>query len=123
MMVVPEGENFEVEAYLQNKDIGFVHEGDSAEIKVHTFPFTKYGVINAKVTRISDDAFSLEQNKRDPSQNEALVYTMGLQMERGTIRVNNQDVRLIPGMAVTAEVKTGERRMIEYFLAPLLKAK
>jgi hemolysin D len=128
MMIVPEGENFEVEVYLQNRDIGFVHKGDSAEIKVHTFPFTTYGVINAKVTRISDDAFSigretLEQNKRDPGQNEALVYTMGLQMERDTIRVNGKDVRLMPGMAVTAEVLTGERRMIEFFLAPLLKAR
>ena len=123
MMIVPEGENFEVEAYLQNKDIGFVHDGDSAEIKIHTFPFTKYGVINARVMRISDDAFSLEQNKKDPSQNEALVYTMGLTMEQSTIRVNGKDVRLMPGMAVTAEVKTGERRIIDFFLAPLLKAR
>lgn len=128
MMIVPEGENFEVEVYLQNKDIGFVHKGDSAEIKIHTFPFTKYGVINAKVTRISDDAFSVNTGDRsrsvpDPSQNEGLVYTMGLQMEKGTIRVNDKEVRLMPGMAVTAEVKTGERRMIEFFLAPLLKAK
>lgn len=123
MMIVPEGENMEVEVYLQNKDIGFVHKGDSAAIKVHTFPFTKYGVINATVTRISDDAFPLDQNKKDPSQNEALVYTMGLQMEKGTIHVNDKDVRLTPGMAVTAEVKTGERRMIEFFLAPLIKAR
>jgi hemolysin D len=128
MMIVPEGDNFEVEAYLQNKDIGFVHTGDSAEIKIHTFPFTKYGVINAKVTRISDDAFptnkqTLDQNKKDPTENEALVYTMGLIMEQSTIRVNDKDVRLMPGMAVTVEVITGERRMIEYFMAPLLKAR
>src|SRR6478609_4427145 len=99
MMVVPEGENFEVEAYLQNKDIGFVHKGDTAEIKVHTFPFTKYGVINARVTRISDDAFSVSAkgDRINSVPDENLVYTMGLQMEKGTIRVNDKDVRLMPG--------------------------
>ncbi len=122
MTIVPEGENLEVEVFLQNKDIGFVHEGDAAEIKIQTFPFTKYGVINATVTRLSNDAFSLEKNQRDPSQNEGLVYTMGLRMEKSTIQVNGEDVILMPGMAVTAEVKTGERRIIEFFLSPMLKA-
>ena len=122
MTIVPEGENLEVEVFLQNKDIGFVHEGDAAEIKIQTFPFTKYGVINATVTRLSNDAFSLEQNQRDPSQNEGLVYTMGLRMAKSTIQVNGEDVILMPGMAVTAEVKTGERRIIEFFLSPVLKA-
>lgn len=123
MMIVPEGENLEVEVWLENKDIGFVQEGDAAEIKVHTFPFTKYGVIDAKVTRISNDAFSTEQTQKDPSQNAGLVYTMGLTMANNTMMVNGRSVPLMPGMAVTAEVKTGERRMIEFFLAPLLKAK
>jgi len=123
MIIVPEGENLEVEVYLQNKDIGFVKKGDAAEIKIHTFPFTQYGVIDAKVTRISNDAFSLEQTRKDPSQNEGLVYTMGLIMAKSTLQVNGQEVSLMPGMAVTAEVKTGDRRIIEFFLAPLLKAK
>lgn len=123
MIIVPEGENLEVEVYLQNKDIGFVHEGAEAEIKVHTFPFTQYGVIDAKVTRISNDAFSLEPTRKDPSQNEGLVYTMGLVMAKSTLQVNGQEVSLMPGMAVTAEVKTGDRRIIEFFLAPLMKAK
>lgn len=123
MIIVPEGENLEVEVYLQNKDIGFVKKGDAAEIKIHTFPFTQYGVIDAKVTRISNDAFSMEQTRKDPSQNEGLVYTMGLVMAKSTLHVNGQEVSLMPGMAVTAEVKTGDRRIIEFFLAPLMKAK
>jgi len=128
MIIVPEGEHLEVEVYLQNKDIGFVKKGDAAEIKIHTFPFTQYGVIDAKVTRISNDAFSVSQGDRsrsvpDQSQNEGLVYTMGLIMAKSTLQVNGQEVSLMPGMAVTAEVKTGDRRIIEFFLAPLLKAK
>jgi len=131
MTIVPEGENLEVEAYLQNQDIGFVHAHDLAEIKVHTFPFTRYGVINAKVMRISNDAFAIhEADKAASTQGEArsaindqsLVYTLGLVMEKNSIRVNGEEVMLMPGMAVTAEVKTGERRIIEYFLSPLVKA-
>lgn len=113
MLVVPDEEQLEVEVYLENKDIGFVHEGMPAEIKIHTFPFTKYGVINAEVTTVSDDATVDDQR--------GLIYRMQLRMEKSTLWVEGKEVKLQPGMAVTAEVQTGERRIIEFFLAPLLR--
>lgn len=113
MIIVPEEENLEVQVMLGNQDVGFVQKDMSAEIKVHTFPFTKYGLIDATVTHISDDAIIDEKL--------GLVYTMHLKMHRSTIRVEARDVKLIPGMAVTAEVKTTQRRVIEYFLSPLLR--
>ena len=113
MTIVPDQARLEVEAVLQNRDIGFVHPGMPAEIKIHTFPFTKYGVIEGEVTAVSADAIADEQR--------GLVYRMRLRMQRDRIRVNGQPVQLIPGMAVTAEVKTGQRRIIEFFLAPLLR--
>lgn len=115
MLVVPDEEQLEVEVFLENKDIGFVFEKMPAEIKVHTFPFTKYGVIDAEVFNVSNDAIVDEQR--------GLIYRMQLRMAKNTIAVNNKVVNLMPGMAVTAEVKTGKRRIIEFFLAPLLKAK
>ncbi|MGC0119282.1 HlyD family type I secretion periplasmic adaptor subunit [Pseudoalteromonas piscicida] len=115
MLVVPDEEQLEVEVFLENKDIGFVHEGMSSEIKIHTFPFTKYGVIDADVTNVSDDATADEQR--------GLIYRMQLRMAKNTLWVEGKEVRLQPGMAVTAEVQTGERRIIEFFLAPLLRAK
>lgn len=115
MLVVPDEEQLEVEVFLENKDIGFVHEGMPAEIKVHTFPFTKYGVIDADVTTVSDDATVDEQR--------GLIYRMQLRMAKNTLWVEGKEVKLQPGMAVTAEVQTGERRIIEFFLAPLLRAK
>ena len=84
-----------------------------AEIKIHTFPFTKYGVIDAKVTSVSDDATVDEKR--------GLIYGMELLMNKNAIWVDNYEVKLIPGMAVTAEVKIGTRRIIEFFLSPLLK--
>jgi hemolysin D len=100
---------------LGNDDIGFVQKDMQAEIKVHTFPFTKYGLIDATVTNISDDAIINEKL--------GLVYAMHLKMHKSHIQVENKQVKLIPGMAVTAEVKTDKRRVIEFFLAPLLKYK
>lgn len=113
MLIVPDEEQLAVEVFLDNKDIGFVHEGLAAEIKIHTFPFTKYGVIDGKVTTISDDAIVDEQR--------GLIYSMQLLMEKRYIQVDNKAVKLMPGMAVTAEVQTGKRRIIEFFLAPLLR--
>lgn len=115
MIIVPEEESLEVQVMLGNQDIGFVQKDMAAEIKVHTFPFTKYGLIDATVTHISDDAIIDEKL--------GLVYTMHLKMHKSTIRVEAKDVKLIPGMAVTAEVKITQRRVIEYFLSPLLRYK
>jgi len=115
MLIIPDEEQLEVEVFLENKDVGFVHKAMPAEIKVHTFPFTKYGVIDAEVSNISNDAIVDEQR--------GLVYGMQLRMAKNTIDVNGKVVRLMPGMAVTAEVKTGDRRVIEFFLAPLLRAR
>ncbi len=113
MLVVPDEEQLEVEVFLENKDIGFVREGMPAEIKIHTFPFTKYGVIDAEVTNVSDDATVDEQR--------GLIYRMQLRMAKNTLWVEGKEVKLQPGMEVTAEVHTGERRIIEFFMAPLLR--
>ena len=115
MLIVPDEEKLEVEVFLNNKDIGFVREKMSAEIKIHTFPFTKYGIIDAEITNVSDDAILDEQR--------GLIYGMQLLMKKSTIIVNGKEVKLIPGMEVTAEVQTGHRRIIEFFLAPLLRYK
>ncbi len=86
-----------------------------AEIKIHTFPFTKHGIINAEITNVSDDATIDEQR--------GLIYRMQLRMAKSTLWMKGKEARLQPGMAVTAEVRTGERRIIEFFMAPLLRVK
>lgn len=113
MAIVPEEENLEVEAMLGNKDIGFVQKEMTAEIKIHTFPFTKYGLIDATVTNISEDAIIDEKL--------GLVYSMRLKMHKNSIDIDGKQVKLIPGMAVTAEVKTDQRRVIEFFVSPIKK--
>ena len=113
MIVVPNDVGLEVEALLLNKDKGFVSGGDEAEVKLEAFPFTKYGTIPAEVTLVSNDA--VEQEDR------GLVFPTRLALARNWIRAEGDNVPLTPGMAVTVEVKTGKRRVIEYLLTPLLR--
>lgn len=113
MVVVPADQPLEVEAFFENKDIGFLRQGQAAEVKVETFQFTKYGTLGAELTSVSHDAISDEQR--------GLIYASRVRMARTSLDVDGAEVRLSPGMAVTVEVKTGQRRVIEYFLAPLLR--
>lgn len=115
MHVIPDEEPIEVEAWIPNKDIGFVHEGQEAEIKVETFPFTKYGTIDAEVINVSNDA--------TPDENLGLVYAARVKMFKTVMQVEDKTVNLTPGMAVTVEVKMGKRRLIEFLMSPLLKYK
>lgn len=115
MMVVPKDNPIEVEAFVENKDIGFVNPGQEAVVKVETFPFTKYGTIDAKVAHVSNDAVNDEKR--------GLIFPARVNLSRATIQVENKTVNLSPGMAVTVEFKTAQRRVIEYFLSPLLQYK
>ncbi len=114
MVIVPADNMLEVEAMLPNKDIGFVNLGQDAEIKIETFPFTKYGTLHGSVTQVSSDAIQDEKL--------GLIYSTRVKLATDTIQVENKKVRLSPGMAVTVELKTGTRRVIEYFLSPLMQA-
>ncbi len=114
LIVVPQDHPVEVAAQVENKDVGFVRNGQIVEIKVETFPFTLYGTIPGKVFSVSDDATPIEKV--------GLVYPTRVSMDRSTIHVEGREVNLSPGMAVTVEIKTGQRRVIEYLLNPLLKS-
>lgn len=114
LIVVPQDHPVEVEAQVENRDVGFVREGQPVEIKVETFPFTLYGTIPGSVLSVSDDAALIEKV--------GLMYPTRVSMERSAIEVDGRQVDLTPGMAVTVEIKTGRRRVIDYLLSPLLKA-
>jgi hemolysin D len=113
MKLVPKDDYLEVEAVLENKDIGFVFQGQPAEVKVNTFNFTKYGIIDAEVADLTADAIADEMK--------GLVYKLRLKLQQSQMLIDGRTVDLIPGMTVVAEVKTGKRRLIEYVLSPLLR--
>jgi hemolysin D len=113
MVVVPTGGGLEVEAWVENKDVGFVRSGLPAVVKVETFPFTRYGTIPGTVLAVSADAITLE--------NAGLVYAARVELTRDSIEADGQLVSLSPGMAVAVEIHLGRRRVIEFFLSPLLR--
>ena len=111
MVLVPDDAEVMVEVAIENKDIGFVRPGQLAEIKLETFPFTRYGTLPARVERVSADAVADEKR--------GAVYTASLVPLAGSINVDGKSIRLAPGMNLTAEVKTGQRRVIDFLLSPI----
>jgi hemolysin D len=114
MVIVPEGAQVTAEVTLENKDIGFVDAGQAAEIKLETFPYTRYGTVRARVTRVSADAVNDEKR--------GALFPVTLALGTRDIDVDGKTIRLQPGMNLTAEIKTGRRRVIEYLLSPLQRA-
>jgi hemolysin D len=125
MLVVPAQTHVEVEAFLQNKDVGFVAEGQLAQVKIAAFDYTKYGTIPGRVISVSRDA--LQQAATDdprgdlPRKDPELFYSVKVALDRSTILVDGRAESLIPGMSVDVEIKTGRRRVIEYVLSPVLR--
>jgi len=94
-------------------DLAVVRIGQPAEIKLETFPFTKYGTIRGEVADVSSDA--IQDDKL------GLFYSTRIAMSRVVMNVDGRDVNMSPGMAATVEIKTDQRRLIEYLLSPLLR--
>ncbi len=111
MVVVPDEEQMEIEALLPNKDIGFVKPGQEVVIKIESFPYTRYGYLTGKVKSVSFDAIEHEQL--------GLVFAVLITLDENYLMIDGQKVNLTGGMNVTAEIKTGKRRVIDYLLSPL----
>ncbi|MBA3771788.1 MAG: HlyD family type I secretion periplasmic adaptor subunit [Ramlibacter sp.] len=114
MVIVPDGAQVTAEVTMENKDVGFVNAGQSAEIKLETFPFTRYGTVPATVSRVSADAVNDEKR--------GALFPATLTLKATRIDVDGKAIRLSPGMNLTAEIKTGQRRVIEFLLSPIQRA-
>lgn len=111
LVIVPKGEELIVEAMVLNKDIGFVNEGQPVEVKLEAFPFTRYGVVQGTLETISRDAVDDEK--------QGLVFPAQVRLSREHLMIGSARFNLAPGLAATAEIKTDQRRIIEFLLSPL----
>ncbi|SEL89681.1 HlyD membrane-fusion protein of T1SS [Roseateles sp. YR242] len=102
LVLVPDEAEVTAEVVLENKDIGFVRLGQEAEIKLETFPYTRYGTVSATVKSVAADAVNDEKR--------GAIFPITLVLGRGLIDIDGKPVRLAPGMNLTAEIKTSRRR-------------
>lgn len=122
--IVPEGTPLEVNAIVMNKDVGYVKEGQRCVIKVDTFDFQKYGTIEGKVEGVNPYSMEEKENKEKnkEAENESGGYPIRVKMLAETLKTKNGDTyKIKPGMSVTAEVNVGKRRVIEFFLFPIIR--
>jgi hemolysin D len=126
MIIVPDGSEVEVEAQILNRDIGFVREGQKVRVKLEAFPFTDYGLVEGIVETISRDAVQQEAQAgaggEGKGQAAGLMYTARIRLSRSWIKVGGRRQPIGPGLAVQAEIKTGERRIIQYLVSPISQA-
>ena len=138
LVVVPTEGPINIEAQIDNKDIGFILPGQEAVIKVDAFPFTRYGTLDGTVTQVSRDAIDAREANASGDANETakgqsvnpttgetqtqnLVYPVNVELKRDRVMADGKDVRLTPGMTVSVEIRTGQRRVIDYLIAPILE--
>ncbi|HWR41032.1 MAG TPA: HlyD family type I secretion periplasmic adaptor subunit [Patescibacteria group bacterium] len=118
MEIVPDDVTLEIEAWALNKDIGFIQVGQKAEVKVTTFNFQKYGIIDAEVIDVSPSTIV---NTDEKNKEQEAKYRLVLKPERLDVIVGDRKVPLTPGMTVSAEIKIRQKRIVEFFLDPFRK--
>lgn len=114
LQVVPDEGGLTLEVMVENKDAGFVRPGQSSAVKVAAFPYTKYGLLHGSVTNISGDAVQDEKTGM-------LRFPAHVALNTKVVLTENGPVNLTPGMAVSVDIQTGRRRLIEYFMSPVLE--
>jgi HlyD family secretion protein len=124
MTLVPADEQLRAEVWVSNQDVGFVHAGQVTKVKLTAFTFQKYGMLDGRVTRVSADA--AEQAPGAPGAKgerpTGLAYKTLVDLDSQHLDSDGRRYELTPGMHVTAEIKLGERTVLEYLLSPVQKA-
>lgn len=127
LSLVPVGEPLVAEVYVHNQDIGFVREGQMARIKLSAYPFTKYGILEGKVKTVSADAARLDAPRSvDSGSSSASTSSAGpspfkarVQLDGQTLTLNGISLPIAAGMQVQAEIRQGQRTVMEYLLSPV----
>lgn len=115
MELIPTSSPLEVEAKVLNRDIGFVHVGQGVKVKIDSFKFTKYGYIEGVVTNIAKSSI-LDEKLGE-------IYPVLIELKKDTMRIDDKNIKLIPGMTCSVDIKIGKRRLIEYIISPMIRYK
>ena len=129
LTLVPRGERLLAEVQVRNEDIGFVQPGQAVKLKLAAYPFQKYGLLDGQVFTVAPDAQGLTTTRSQqasdgaPSLSSAAGYKALVQLGTQELQVTEDEGRrrypLEAGMLVTAEIRQGDRTVMDYFLSPL----
>lgn len=112
LKIVP-SDSLKAKVVIENRDVGFVQEGQPVVIKVAAFPYTRYGYLHGQVEELSNDA--------SDDKKHGLVFVAYIRLNSDRMKIGSRWITMTPGMSVTADVTTGKRRVISYFLGPLIQ--
>lgn len=115
MELIPTSSPLEVETKVLNRDIGFIHLGQEVKVKVDSFKFTKYGYIEGKIINIAKSSI-LDEKLGE-------IYPVLIELKTDTMKIDNEYVKLFPGMTCSVDIKIGKRRLIEYIISPMIRYK
>lgn len=122
MTLVPVSDALHAEVWLSNEDVGFVRPGLPARLKFSTFQFQKYGMLDATVEQVAADAAAPRETQGGGAQPALLAYRTIVALDQQLLVADGVNHRLASGMQVAAEIKLGERTVLEYLLSPVRKA-
>ncbi len=132
MTLVPKDEQLFADVNVKNEDVGFVHVGQSAQIKLAAYPFQKYGMLTGNVVHLSVDANEVNKlnsananNSTSDSTTPSAIatYKARVQLDAQILKdTQGNRLQLTPGMQVVAEINQGQQTVLEYLLSPVQKA-
>ena len=122
LSLVPEREPLRAEVYIRNEDIGFVRQGQPVRLKLVAYPFTKYGLLEGRVKNISADASRIadenaSERSRDGAPGNTSVFKAMIELDGQQLDANGLGLPIVAGMAVQAEIREGQRTLLEYLLS------
>lgn len=118
LTLVPIGEPLVAEVFIRNQDIGFVREGQAARVKLAAYPFTKYGMLDGRVTTVSADA--ARQERPDAAiSGDSSPFKARIRLSAQRLSSMGTALPIAAGMQVQAEIRQGERTVLEYLLSPV----
>jgi len=130
MTLVPNDEILRAEVWVSNQDVGFIHIGEHVQLKLASYQFQKYGMIDGLVTNLSADASDNPQQgagqtsaaNNKPGNGQPSSYRALIDLKAQELVVDGVRHTLMPGMQVTAEIHLGSRSIFEYLLSPVVGA-
>jgi HlyD family secretion protein len=111
LSIVPQGETLVLEAKVQNRDIGFIKSGMQTKVKLETFPYQEFGMLEGTVDQISPNAIA--------DKDLGLVFPVYVKLQQQTVKVKGREVPLSPGMTSTAEIVTRQKTVLSFLLEPI----